>query len=155
MDCEEFDNVCLFDKQLSDRGLQNETHLHNLQDPIHLKGGLMKWPAKIIVSDVQFDGMELGLSVVVGFLIELAGRMARTDRLLLVFGVAGTLQDTAASSAFEKVQNEQQVEERKMSEENQTSKIRINTPILPARWRMLQIPEQSPSDQVRPFTPFF
>ena len=38
-------------------------------------------------------GMELGLSVVVGFLIELAGRMARNRPLvaLLVFGAAGII----------------------------------------------------------------
>ena len=96
--------------------MQCETHLHNLQDPIHLKkGGLMKWPAKntrwVMFSSM---GMELGLSVVVGFLIGswLDGWLGTDPWLLLVFGAAGIIAGyRSIFRLLKKVQTEQQEEE--------------------------------------------
>ena len=74
----------------------------------------MKWPAKntrwVMFSSM---GMELGLSVVVGFLIGswLDGWLGTDPWLLLVFGAAGIIAGyRSIFRLLKKVQNEQQEE---------------------------------------------
>ena len=99
---------------------------------------------KYPVGDVQFDGNELGLSVVVGFLIGVGWRMARNRPLDMVFGAAGIIAGyRSIFRLLKKVQTEQQEENRKWGEKS-TSKNQDNHSILPARWRRLLKYPKSP-----------
>ena len=96
---------------------------------------------KYPVGDVQFDGNGTGPFRGGRFSDrKLAGRMARNRPwLLLEFGAAGIIAGyRSIFRLLKKVQTEQQEEEsRKWVRKIKPPKIRIITPILPARWRML------------------
>ncbi|MDP6729262.1 MAG: AtpZ/AtpI family protein [SAR324 cluster bacterium] len=93
--------------------MQSETVLHNLQGRFFiLEFVIMQWPAKntrwVMFSSM---GMELGLSVVVGFLIGswLDGWLGTEPWLLLIFGAAGIIAGyRSIFRLLKKVQSEQE-----------------------------------------------
>ena len=96
--------------------MQSETVLHNLQGRFFiLEFEIMQWPAKntrwVMFSSM---GMELGLSVVVGFLIGswLDGWLGTEPWLLLIFGAAGIIAGyRSIFRILKKVHSEQEEEQ--------------------------------------------